>query len=157
MCILFLKICIPVHFIDKLGYYLSKFKPSPDPDRRKNLDPEPWLFSYFKSCLFFMNQLYFQAEICWNCGRLFVRRNLSQTEPKLEETAPKISFYQWFSSPRGQKFVGYSFIVGSVAAAGGHLSLHSLLLNFVKDFFQQYTGGTPTKVRWGWKKEKRQN
>ncbi len=59
----------------------------------------------------------------------------------------RVPWYRWFSTPRGQKYVGYSFIVGSVAVAAAHMAPHTLLLSFVKDFFQQYTGGLPAKVR----------
>ena len=75
--------------------------------------------------------------------RLCVKRSLAtQTEP-----AGRMPVYRWFSTPQGQKFVGFTFIAGSVALAAGHMAPHTLLLAYVKDFFQQYTGGLPAKVR----------
>jgi len=57
-----------------------------------------------------------------------------------------IRFYKWWKTAKGRKFVLGVFITGSAAVLLMHIGKNTFLMNYIKEFYQQYQSGIPVKV-----------
>jgi len=78
-----------------------------------------------------------------------IKYDVGGASKKLNESAKTkpYRFYNWWSSPIGQKVSGFAMLGGSVLAAGYQLAPHTVLLSFLtSNYYQHRTHGLPTPV-----------
>jgi len=70
-----------------------------------------------------------------------------QTFKVVDEQAEANKFYGFFSTLKGQKLVGSFWIVASALGAMWHIAPNWFFLERVKQIYQNYSNGFPTRVR----------
>ena len=59
-----------------------------------------------------------------------------------------LRFYTFWATAAGQKVSGFLLISGSILSAVYQIAPHTVLIKFVRDYYQNLTYGIPTPVRY---------
>jgi len=66
---------------------------------------------------------------------------IENIKPQYQPKSKLVKFSVWWSTPKGQKTAGFLMIGASIGAAMFHIAPHTVLLDFIRKNYQNYSGG----------------